>query len=139
MDEKIGLKPGQATPKLGELLAFAGVLVPFEKAQEVVERYLLLNVSANTIRRETQVMGEKQQAQEEKWLQQSHDFGYLRKRKRDIKEKPKRVYGSIDGVFVPLKDEWVEAKIVSWYWAGSCVPWMYIPTSAWTRLPSSEN
>lgn len=118
LDEKIGLKPGQATPKLGELLAFAGVLVPFEKAQEVIERYLLLHISANTIRRETQAMGERQQAQEEIWLQQSHDFGYLRKRRREIQEKPQRVYGSIDGAFVPLKDEWMEAKIVSWYRAG---------------------
>ena len=118
LDEKIGLKPGQATPKLGELLAFAGVLVPFEKAQEVIERYLLVHISANTIRRETQAMGERQQAQEKEWLQQSHDFDYLRKRRREIKEKPKRVYGSIDGVFVPLKHEWTEAKIVSWYQAG---------------------
>ena len=118
LDEKIGLRPGQATPKLGELLAFAGVLVPFEKAQEVIERYLLLHVSANTIRCETQAMGERQQAEEDEWLKQSHSFEYLRKRRRKNKEKPKRVYGSIDGVFVPLKNEWTEAKIVSWYQTG---------------------
>lgn len=118
LDDEVGLKPGQATPKLGELLAFAGVIVPFEKAQDVVERYLMLCLSANTIRSETQAMGERQHSQEEKWLEQSHDFDYLRKRRREIQEKPQRVYGSIDGVFVPLKDEWMEAKIVSWYQAG---------------------
>ena len=118
LDEEIGLRPGQVTPKLGELVAFAGVLVPFEKAQEVVERYLLLRICANTIRHETQAMGERQQAQEETWLEESRDFEYLRTRRREIQQKPRRVYGSIDGVFVPLKDGWMEAKIVSWYRAG---------------------
>lgn len=118
LDEEVGLKPGQATPKLGELLAFAGVLVPFEKAQEVIGRYLMLHISANTIRSETQAMGAKQQVQEERWLEQSQDLEYLQKRWREIQEKPQQVYGSIDGVFVPLKEEWMEAKIVSWYRAG---------------------
>jgi hypothetical protein len=118
LDEESGLKPGQATPKLGELLAFAGVLVPFEKAQEVIARYLMLHISANTIRSETQAMGAKQQVQEERWLEQSQDLEYLQRRRREIQEKPQQVYGSIDGVFVPLKEEWMEAKIVSWYRAG---------------------
>jgi hypothetical protein len=118
LDEEQGLKPGQPTRGMAKLLALAGVIEPFAKASEIVGRYLLVSASDNTIRKETQQIGQKQAQIEAKWKQQSQDIDYLYNRKRTAKERPKRSYGSIDGAFVPLSGEWKEAKIISWYQSG---------------------
>jgi hypothetical protein len=100
---------------MAKLVGLAGIIEPFEKAQEVLEQYLLVSVSPNTIRKETQRIGTKQEQKEAQWIQQSQDPAYLRKQDRTVKNRPKRLYGSIDGAYVPVKKEWKEAKTVSWY------------------------
>lgn len=118
LDEKLGLRAGQATELMSGLLGLAGITVSFEEARRQIEQYLQVDVSANTIRQETQRIGEKQAIREQEWIVQSEDLGYLQERERQA-ERPKRMYGSIDGAFVPLENEWKEAKTVSWYQAGS--------------------
>jgi len=117
LDETENLRAGQATPLMSSLLGLSGITVSFEEARDQIKQYLAVDVSANTIRKETQLIGEKQAVREEKWITQSQDLAFLQERE-SLPEKPKRFYGSIDGAFAPLEDEWREMKTVCWYQAG---------------------
>jgi len=117
LDEQPGLRPGRATPGMGRLLGMAGVTVSFEEACRQIGEYLLVEVSVNTVRKETQLLGERQQQREAEWVQHSQDLAYLQARERNP-ERPQRGYGSIDGAFVPIGTTWKEQKTVSWYRAG---------------------
>ncbi len=118
LDETQGLRAGQATSLMSGLLGLSGVTVSFEEAQHQIEQYLQVEVSANTIRQETRLIGERQAKREEKWIAQSQDLAYLQDRER-LPEKPKRLYGSIDGAFAPVEKEWREVKTVCWYQTGT--------------------
>jgi hypothetical protein len=118
LDECYDLRPGRATSEMTSLLGLAGVTVSFEEARRQIQYYLQVEVSANTIRRETQELGERQAEREQAWIQQSQQEGYLQQREREP-HRPARVYGSIDGAFVPIEKEWKEAKTVSWYQVGA--------------------
>jgi hypothetical protein len=117
LDEEQGLRAGQATDVMSGLLGLAGITVSFAEASRQIKQYLQVEVSANTIRQETQRIGEKQAVREQTWIEQSQDIAYLQERERHPKG-PKQIYGSIDGAFVPLEEEWKEAKTVSWYQVG---------------------
>jgi hypothetical protein len=117
LDEKHGLRPGQASQTMAKLLALAGVTVSFEEARQQITEYLLVDVSVNTIRKETQTIGERQRQQEAQSIEISKDIVYLQERER-LCERPQQVYGSIDGAFVPVEHEWKEEKTISWYQAG---------------------
>lgn len=118
LDREHHLRAGQATNGMSCLLGLAGVTVSFEEASRQIQQYLQVEVCANTIRQETQRIGQKQASREQTWIEQSQDLVYLQARERQP-EGPKRMYGSIDGAFVPLEEEWKEAKTVSWYQVGS--------------------
>jgi hypothetical protein len=118
LDEHQQLRPGRATPSMTALLGLAGITVSFEEARQHIWHYLQVGVSANTIRQETQEIGARQAQREQDWLVQSQNLDYLQQRERQTK-RPQRVYGSIDGAFVPLEKEWKEAKLVSWYQVGA--------------------
>jgi hypothetical protein len=102
---------------MSRLLGLAGVTVSFEEASRQIQQYLQVDVCANTIRQETQRIGQKQVVREQNWIEQSQDLDYLQERERQP-QGPQRMYGSIDGAFVPLEEEWKEAKTVSWYQVG---------------------
>jgi hypothetical protein len=116
LDHQVGVKPGQVTPGLAELIALAGVEVAFEEATRLIERFLLVQVSDNTIRKETERFGTLQQERETVWQEQSQHLEWLEERRRQPGwTQPARVYGSIDGVMVPLQGEWREMKNLTWY------------------------
>ncbi len=117
LDERHDLRPGRATPLMTGLLGLAGVTVSFAEARQQIQRYLQVKVSANTIRQETQGLGERQAEREQAWIERSQDIAYLQQRER-APQRPARLYGSIDGAFVPIDKEWKEAKMVSWYQVG---------------------
>ena len=118
LDQEHNLRAGQATNGMSGLLGLAGVTVSFEEASRQIQQYLQVEVCANTIRQETQRIGQKQAVREQNWIEQSQDLDYLQERERQS-QGPQRMYGSIDGAFVPLEEEWKEAKTVSWYQVGS--------------------
>lgn len=116
-DDSQQLRPGRATRLMSSLLGIAGVSVAFEEARQQIQRYLQVDVSPNTIRQETQWLGEKQAEQELLWQERSQDLAYLQQREQ-APERPQRLYGSMDGAFVPVEQEWKEAKLISWYQVG---------------------
>jgi hypothetical protein len=117
LDEDQHLRPGRATQQMSSLLGIAGVTVAFEEARQQIQRFLQVEVSANTIRQETQLLGERQAQQEQKWIENSQNLAYLQQREQG-QERPQRLYGSMDGAFVPIEQEWKEAKLISWYQVG---------------------
>jgi hypothetical protein len=50
-------------------LGMSGVTLAFEDACQQIKRYLLVDLSANTIRQETKLLGEKQAQQERTWIE----------------------------------------------------------------------
>ncbi len=115
LDKRLGLSAGEVTAGLAELLALAGVEVAFEEASRLVERYLLFQVSDNTLRKETERFGELQAQEEAQWKQQSQKEVWLQERLQKEGQQPGRFYGSIDGVMAPCKEEWRELKNLAWY------------------------
>ena len=87
----------------------------FEEGTRFLERFLLFQVSGNTLRKETERFGQLQQEQEVIWQQQSQQVTWLQQRQREIGKQSGRLYGSLDGVIAPLKGEWRELKNIAWY------------------------
>ena len=116
LDEKMGFRAGEVTPGLAELLALEGVSTPFEEGAEKIEKTLLIRISDNTLRKETEKFGRLQAEIEAEWIRQSQDERWLQKRKRDEKKEIEgRIYGSVDGFMAPLRDGWKEFKALAWY------------------------
>ena len=115
LDQLWGLHPGEVSPVMGKLLAIAGVDIAFERAQRKIREFLLVEVSDNTIRKQTQQIGQKQAQLEAEWVRQSQDGAWLQERERTMSEVPQRLYGSLDGAQVPVGQEWRELKTLSWY------------------------
>ena len=93
----------------------AGVETAYEEAVRVVEQFLLIEISDNTVRKETEGFGAIQEAEEKRWEKESQDEGKLQTRLREQGKQKGRIYGSMDGAIVPLHGEWRELKCVAWY------------------------
>ena len=115
LDQNWELHPGEVSLVMGKLLAMAGVDIAFEKARRKIKEYLRVEVSDNTIRKQTQRMGHKQAQLEGQWIRESEDEAWLQERERTMGEVPDRLYGSLDGAQVPIGEEWRELKSLSWY------------------------
>jgi len=115
LDEQLGLGAGQVSPLLGSLLGLAGVQTAFEEGSRLIEKWLQVRVSENTLRAQSEGYGQRQRAREVHWQEQSQDEGWLLARRRSVPEGPSRLYGGIDGVIVPVEGEWQELKCGCWY------------------------
>lgn len=134
LDERYGIEPGKVTAGLAQLLALSGIDKSFEEGQEWLKAFLLFEVSENTIRSETQVLGELQRKMEEEWIKEMQNEAVLQKREQLVVEQvPDRLYGSIDAAKVRIEprakqgkkeeveEDWRDMKIVCWY-EGELVP-----------------
>lgn len=115
LDQRLGLEPGQVSAGLAELLGIAGIQTSFGEASQLVKRFLLIEVSENTIRKESQTFGQLQMEREATWIAESQDPEVLQRRLRTCQEPPQRLYCSMDGAQVPLEEEWRELKTGCWY------------------------
>lgn len=117
LDQELHLSAGEVTAGLGSLLALAGIEASFEQGRRKIQRYLGIEVSDNTIRKETELFGRLQAEEEAEWKAKSQDAAYLQERVRQAVKRQERIYGSLDGVMTPLKGEWRELKVICWYQA----------------------
>lgn len=115
LDQRWELNPGAVSGVLGELLAIMGVEMAFDRASRSIQAFLLLEVSDNTIRKQTQAVGDRQAQREAQWIADSLDEDWLQQRQRNRPQPPQRLYGSMDGAQVPVEAEWRELKSVCWY------------------------
>jgi hypothetical protein len=134
IDEQYGIEPGKVTAGLAQLLALSGIDKSFEEGREWLKAFLLFEVSENTIRAETQLLGELQRKAEEELIKAMQNEKALQKREQvGVQKVPDRLYSSIDAAKVRIeprakhgkKDEveedWRDIKILCWY-EGELVP-----------------
>lgn len=127
LDEQFGLEPGAVTAGLAKLLALAGIEYSYDESPTWLKEYLLFEVSANTVRSETEQMGALQASVEEKLIAHSQDETYLQARQRNPGSIPTRLYGSMDAAKVRIEprvekgkekeghEDWRDLKILCWY------------------------
>lgn len=60
VDRRYGIEAGKVTAGLAHLIAFSGIKELFDEGRKWLKEYLLFEVSENTVRSETQKMGELQ-------------------------------------------------------------------------------
>lgn len=134
LDERYGIEPGKVTAGLAHLLGLSGIDQSFADGQAWLKAFLLFEVSENTIRAETQALGELQRKAEAAEIREMQKEAALQKREqRVVQGVPDRLYGSIDAAKVRIEprpkqgkkeaveEDWRDMKIVCWY-EGELVP-----------------
>jgi len=126
VDATYGLHAGQVSAGLAELLTLAGVEMAFEHSRRWLKGFLLFDVSENTIRQETQALGQEQTAHETQLRDQSQDETWLQAHLRTTDPLPARLYGSLDAAKVRIEprkeaekqaetETWRDLKVGCWY------------------------
>jgi hypothetical protein len=116
LDKELGIEPGKISAGLGPLLALLGIQAPFEASSaRLAQELLLVEVSDNSVRKETQLMGQLQVEVEALQQEESQSLNVPQARAQAGAPTVKRLYGGIDGAIVPLRNEWRELKTGSWY------------------------
>ena len=106
LDEELSLHPGSLTPKQQEHLAHLSVWMPFERAAQMLEKLLGVQVSEPTVRRATERAGALYEARQTAQSQQPADPSPA------VTPCEKQVI-STDGAYVPLVGgEWAEVRTV---------------------------
>lgn len=126
-DVELGLEPGAVTAGLATLLALAGIEYAYDKSPNWLQSFLLFSVSENTVRSETEQMGQIQDEREEVLIEQSQKESYLQARQRQPGKIPVRLYGSIDAAKVRIEprpqkgkkpekgEDWRDMKVLCWF------------------------
>jgi hypothetical protein len=119
LDSELGFEAGQMSPQLMSLAGLVGAELPFQRATKLMQSLCGITLSENSVREATERMGREVAGQEAEWEAESQDVAALRRHDRHPEDdKPDRLYGSIDGVLVPVGKDWRELKIGSWYREG---------------------
>ena len=103
VDRRYGIEPGKVTSGLAHLVALSGIHKAFEDGQKWLKEYLLFAVSENTVRAETQKMGELQRQADSELIQEMHNEVSLQKREQNQASAPAILYGSIDAAKVRIE------------------------------------
>ena len=127
LDEKFGLKPGAVTAGLASLLALAGVGFSYDQSPKWLKNYLLFDISENTVRSETERMGELQDQYEKALMEKAQNEAYLQERQRNPGRIIPRLYGSMDAAKVRIEprpkkgeekeehEDWRDLKVLCWF------------------------
>jgi hypothetical protein len=103
------------------------VAFSYDQSPRWLETYLLFDVAENTVRAETEQMGEIQAQAEKEMIEKSQREGYLQERQRQPGAIPVQLYGSMDAAKVrteprPKKGEakeahedWRDMKVLCWF------------------------
>ena len=101
-DIALGLDAGGYTTRLREWAAHLAALLPFGQAANTLEKLTQVRLSVATLERIAVVVGNRMRKQQQSHVQ-SHHIGHLPEPSGKIR---RRLYIGMDGVFVPLRDEW---------------------------------
>lgn len=118
LDRQLGLRPNALSAELSRVVALTGVQLPFKKGCELFEELTLISLSDPTMRKATLQVGQLVQQQEQEMIEKADDAQYVRHLKRNTKP-PLRLYGTIDAVKVPVRDDpeqkWRDLKLIAWF------------------------
>ena len=117
LDASQGIRAGQANRGMARLMSMAGVTTSFAEASQQIRDYLLVEVSPNTIRKESYATGSRQAKREAQEQKRSEQLESLQQRERRLaaEDRLERVYGSIDGAQAPTLTGWREVKSLALY------------------------
>jgi len=133
VDCRYGIDAGKVTAGLAHLIALSGIKESFDEGCKGLKEYLLFEVSGNTIRSETQKMGELQRQADQALVKEMQDEKSLQKREQSQPAAPDVLYGSIDAAKVRIeprdaqekavenRETWRDLKAGCWY-EGEVVP-----------------
>jgi hypothetical protein len=133
VDRRYGIEPGKVTSGLAHLIALSGINKAFDDSRKWLKEYLLFEVSGNTVRAETQKMGELQRQADTELVKETQDESGLQRRERSRQPAPDILYGSIDAAKVRIeprnekekavenRETWRDVKAGCWY-EGEMVP-----------------
>jgi len=133
VDKRYGIEPGNVTAGLAHLIALSGIHKAFEEGRKWLQEFLLFEVSENTVRAETQKMGELQRQADTRLVKETQAEAGLQKRERSQPPTPDILYGSMDAAKVRIeprnekekalenRETWRDLKVGCWY-EGEIVP-----------------
>jgi len=133
VDQRYGIEPGKVTSGLAHLIALSGIQKAFDEGRKWLKEFLLFEVSENTVRAETQTMGELQRQADEQLVKETQAEASLQKREQSPVPAPDILYGSIDAAKVRIeprneqekaianRETWRDLKAGCWY-EGELVP-----------------
>lgn len=133
VDQRYGIEPGKVTSGLAHLVALSGINKAFDDGRKWLKEYLLFEVSENTVRAETQKMGELQRQADTVLVKEMQEEASLQKREQSQVSAPDILYGSIDAAKVRIeprteqekavenRENWRDLKAGCWY-EGEIVP-----------------
>lgn len=114
LDERLGIEAGQMSDEVVQLAALFGIDDAFGTSHDLLKRSALLELSPNSIRKATQIMGEKVIAYEQELIEQSQNLA-KQKDRQPTQDSPQRLYGSMDGFKVLFDDGWHDMKAGVWW------------------------
>lgn len=103
-DQHLGIQPGQMSEAVIKIAALVGIQEAFETSRDLLARTTLLELSANSIRKACQRVGEQVMSQD-----------LDRQREHTRLTAPDRLCGSLDGFMVLFEDGWHEVKSGTWW------------------------
>jgi hypothetical protein len=127
VDRQYGIEPGKVTAGLAHLIALSGINKAFDDGRRWLKEFLLFEVSENTVRAETQKMGELQRQADSELVQEMQAESGLQKRERSQQSVPDILYGSLDAAKVRIEprskkekalkhsETWRDLKVGCWY------------------------
>jgi len=133
VDQRYGIEPGKVTCGLAHLVALSGINKAFDDGRKWLKEYLLFEVSENTVRAETQKMGELQRQADAELVKEMQEEAGLQKREQSQAPAPDILYGSLDAAKVRIeprdeqekalenRENWRDMKAGCWY-EGEMVP-----------------
>ena len=133
VDRSYGLEAGKVTAGLSHLIALSGIKESFDEGRTWLKEYLLFEVSENTVRSETQKMGDLQRQADQELVNAMQDEKSLQQRERSQPAASDILYGSMDAAKVRIeprdpkekalenRETWRDLKAGCWY-EGEVVP-----------------
>jgi hypothetical protein len=127
LDEELRLKPGAVTIGLSNLLSLAGIQFSFEESCAWLKEFLLFEVSENTVRQETERMGQLMTKMEREWMAQSQQEDWLQMRQRQNEPAADTLYCAIDAAKARTEprtkagqpkephEDWRDVKCLVWF------------------------
>jgi hypothetical protein len=116
LDVQLGIEAGQMSAEVLQLAALFGIDDAFATGHDLLKRTTALELSPNSIRKATQVMGEKVMSHEQDLIEQSQKLENQKERQH-LAHSPERLYGSMDGFKVLFEDGWHDMKAGVWWTA----------------------
>lgn len=133
VDRRYGIEAGKVTAGLAQLIALSGIKESYAEGSKWLKEYLLFEVSENTVRSETQKMGDLQRQADQELVNAMQDEKSLQQRERSQPAAPDILYGSMDAAKVRIeprdpqekalahRETWRDLKAGCWY-EGEVVP-----------------